>query len=247
MESLESTASRGARPRANAPINESRLQSQECSPNLASNPDVISDSLQLQTSQTFAADLNEPIATLVFQDGQRVPIYKPLAGHEDLFEMPPQAQTADGPGTLASRLTGPQYCLHASVGLSKPATSAPELQKGIPRTLQQSPTHLGARCKRKSPSEDLSVSALESETDTDNEGSGHTGFHDGTVAGDSRTFYVGDFAVLEDFFRRRFGEVTVKCLHALTTCWIAFLEPKRRTRWGPYHDMLPTEKESPPW
>jgi hypothetical protein len=61
------------------------------------------------------------------------------------------------------------------------------------------------------------------------------------VRASSMTFLMGDIIGLEGFIRHRLEELTTKPLRAIVTGWVKKLEPKRRTNYGPYHEMLPTE------
>ena len=66
----------------------------------------------------------------------------------------------------------------------------------------------------------------------------------------SYTFYIGDIDELKRFFRRRLDELTMKPVRPIVTAWIKQLEPKRLSRYGPYHKKLPKEQpeeRTPPW
>ncbi|RAR05560.1 ydr124wp-like protein [Stemphylium lycopersici] len=66
----------------------------------------------------------------------------------------------------------------------------------------------------------------------------------------SYTFYIGDIDELKRFFRRRLDELTMKPVRPIVTAWIKQLEPKRLSRYGPYHKKLPKEQPeecTPPW
>jgi hypothetical protein len=66
----------------------------------------------------------------------------------------------------------------------------------------------------------------------------------------SHTFYIGDVEELKRFFRRRLDELTMKPVRPIVTAWVKLLEPKRLTRFGPYHKKLPREQPpecTPPW
>lgn len=69
-------------------------------------------------------------------------------------------------------------------------------------------------------------------------------------AAKSHTFYIGDVKELKRFFRKRLDELTMKPVRPIVTAWVKLLEPKRLTRFGPYHKKLPNEqpqKCTPPW
>lgn len=66
----------------------------------------------------------------------------------------------------------------------------------------------------------------------------------------SYTFYIGDVEELKRFFRRRLDELTMKPVRPIVTAWVKMLEPKRLTKFGPYHKKLPKEQPpecTPPW
>ena len=55
---------------------------------------------------------------------------------------------------------------------------------------------------------------------------------------------------LKRFFRKRLDELTMKPVRPIVTAWVKLLEPKRLTRFGPYHKKLPNEQPqecTPPW
>jgi hypothetical protein len=63
-------------------------------------------------------------------------------------------------------------------------------------------------------------------------------------------FYIGDVEGFIKFLRRRLDELTMKPLRPIVTAWIKFLEPKRLSRYGPYHKKLPGDMPAectPPW
>jgi hypothetical protein len=64
---------------------------------------------------------------------------------------------------------------------------------------------------------------------------------------ESHTFYIGDIGAFKEFLYYRFDELTMKPLRGIVTHWVKLLEPKRLGDWGKYHEMLPSEAESPPW
>ena len=67
------------------------------------------------------------------------------------------------------------------------------------------------------------------------------------VTEESHTFYIGDIGAFKKFLYYRFDELTMKPLRGIVTHWIKLLEPERLGYWGKYHEMLPSEAESPPW
>ena len=67
------------------------------------------------------------------------------------------------------------------------------------------------------------------------------------VTEESHTFYIGDIGAFEKFLYYRFDELTMKPLRGIVTHWVKLLEPRRLGDWGKYHEMLPSEAESPPW
>ena len=67
------------------------------------------------------------------------------------------------------------------------------------------------------------------------------------VTEESHTFYVGDIGAFKEFLYYRFDELTMKPLRGIVTHWVKLLEPRRLSDWGKYHEMLPSEAESPPW
>ena len=68
-----------------------------------------------------------------------------------------------------------------------------------------------------------------------------------TVTEESHNFYIGDIGAFKKFLYYRFDELTMKPLRGIVTHWIKLLEPERLGYWGKYHEMLPSEAESPPW
>jgi len=58
------------------------------------------------------------------------------------------------------------------------------------------------------------------------------------------TYVIGAF---KKFLYYRFDELTMKPLRGIVTHWVKLLEPERLGCWGKYHEMLPSEAESPPW
>jgi hypothetical protein len=64
---------------------------------------------------------------------------------------------------------------------------------------------------------------------------------------ESHTFYIGDIGAFKEFLYYRFDELTMKPLRGIVTHWVKLLEPRRLGDWGKYHEMLPSEAESPPW
>lgn len=67
------------------------------------------------------------------------------------------------------------------------------------------------------------------------------------VTEESHTFYIGDIDALKEFLTRRFDELTMKPLRGIATHWIKLIEPRRLGDWGKYHEMKPSEAETPPW
>ena len=67
------------------------------------------------------------------------------------------------------------------------------------------------------------------------------------VTEESHTFYIGDIGAFKEFLYYRFDELTMKPLRGIVTHWVKLLEPRRLGDWGKYHEMLPSEAESPPW
>ena len=67
------------------------------------------------------------------------------------------------------------------------------------------------------------------------------------VTEESHTFYIGDIDAFKEFLYYRFDELTMKPLRGIVTHWVKLLEPRRLGDWGKYHEMLPSEAESPPW
>ena len=67
------------------------------------------------------------------------------------------------------------------------------------------------------------------------------------VTEESHTFYIGDIDAFKEFLRCRFDELTMKPLRGIVTHWVKLLEPRRLGDWGKYHEMLPSEADTPPW
>lgn len=64
---------------------------------------------------------------------------------------------------------------------------------------------------------------------------------------ESHTFYIGDIDAFKNFLHHRFDELTMKPLRGIVTHWVKLLEPRRLGDWGKYHEMLPSEADTPPW
>lgn len=67
------------------------------------------------------------------------------------------------------------------------------------------------------------------------------------VTEESHTFYIGDIDAFKKFLKRRFDELTMKPLRGIATHWVKLIEPRRLGDWGKYHEMKPSEAETPPW
>ncbi|KAF1837855.1 hypothetical protein BDW02DRAFT_645047 [Decorospora gaudefroyi] len=66
----------------------------------------------------------------------------------------------------------------------------------------------------------------------------------------TRNFYIGNRRALQRFFRQRLVELTMKPLRPIVTAWIKQLEPRRLSRYGPYHKKLARTQppgSTPPW
>lgn len=76
-----------------------------------------------------------------------------------------------------------------------------------------------------------------------------TGKHneDRVATEEFQSFYVGDIPAFKKFLYRRFDELTMKPLRGIVTHWVKLIEPRRLGDWGKYHEMLPSEAETPPW
>lgn len=64
---------------------------------------------------------------------------------------------------------------------------------------------------------------------------------------ESHTFYIGDLPAFKNFLHCRLDELTMKPLRGIVTHWVRLLEPRRLGDWGKYHEMLPSEADTPPW
>ncbi|XPS76219.1 hypothetical protein M3J07_008272 [Ascochyta lentis] len=197
-----------------------------------------------------------PIATLVFQDGRTEPVYKPLAGHEHLFKarpmsysqpcfsrpassthrplQPAPAQTPVNPQHMVSEASKTAQ-LHKQPGLRrhrKPVSHRQSLLKS--KSLKRTRSHgQGLAPNRK-------VDATGDDVDDDSQ----------TVevlTEESYTFYIGNVDAFKEFLYRRFDELTMKPLRGIVTHWVKLLEPRRLGDWGKYHEMLPSEADTPPW
>ena len=67
------------------------------------------------------------------------------------------------------------------------------------------------------------------------------------VTEESHTFYIGDIDAFKEFLNCRFDELTMKPLRGIVTHWVKLLEPRRLGDWGKYHELLPSEADTPPW
>jgi hypothetical protein len=78
-------------------------------------------------------------------------------------------------------------------------------------------------------------------------------YNDQYVRGATETsydLYIGDVPELKKFYRRRLDELTMKPLRPIVTAWIKQREPKRLSKFGPYHKKLPCDMPpgcTPPW
>ncbi|KAF2623938.1 hypothetical protein BU25DRAFT_461448 [Macroventuria anomochaeta] len=197
-----------------------------------------------------------PIATLVFQDGRTEPVYKPLAGHEHLFKARPMIGS---PASFSNRASS----------IQRPIQPAPTQVPGTPQHATLEPRQKAksqrqpAPCKQRKPvahrqgllnSKSLkrtrSVAqglAPNRKAFVDNDDVDDTDETVQVVTEESHTFYIGDIDAFKEFLRCRFDELTMKPLRGIATHWVKLLEPRRLGDWGKYHEMLPTEADTPPW
>ncbi|KAJ8107123.1 hypothetical protein OPT61_g9083 [Boeremia exigua] len=196
-----------------------------------------------------------PIATLVFQDGRTAPVYTPIAGHEHLFKAQPMMSSPAPPSKCASdtrraiqpattQVPGtPQQGHTEPPQQNKPLRQAPRKQKKLaaqPQSLLKSKSLK----RRRSVAQGLS-SSKKIDADKDADDKAVEASH--VVTEESHTFYIGDIDAFKEFLRCRFDELTMKPLRGIATHWVKLLEPRRLGDWGKYHEMLPSEADTPPW
>ncbi|KAF3035970.1 hypothetical protein E8E12_007568 [Didymella heteroderae] len=198
-----------------------------------------------------------PIATLVFQDGRTEPVYKPLAGHEHLFKARPVMSSPTTP--FSSRIPGVHRSIQAAPaqvsGTSQHVTQGPQQKAEAPikpaaPTHKKAVTHKQGLLKSKSLKRTRSVAQGLARNrkavadDTNPEDAEPTVE---VVTEESHTFYIGDIDAFKMFLTRRFDELTMKPLRGIATHWVKLIEPRRLGDWGKYHEMKPSEAETPPW
>ncbi|KAJ4991704.1 hypothetical protein SVAN01_02819 [Stagonosporopsis vannaccii] len=210
-----------------------------------------------------------PIATLVFQDGRTEPVYTPLLGHEHLFSAQSTSSSAASFSKRVHRpiqaapvqVSGKFTCLravrhrrlHASAGTPQLAIPEPPKQslpqKQPTRRPRRSVAQKQGLLKSKSLKRTRSVAqglAPNSNADAAIGGNDHEQTIE-VVTEESKTFYIGDIDAFKEFLRCRFDELTMKPLRGIATHWVKLLEPRRLGDWGKYHEMLPSEADTPPW
>lgn len=216
-----------------------------------------------------------PIATLVFQDGRTEPVYKPLAGHEHLFKAPPMisspqpfnghiSETHRPIQAAPSQVLGKRHAwccapwidrLLAFAGTSQHAAQGPRQKVEIPSkpttAKQRKPAaHRQGLLKSKSLKRTRSVAqglAPNRKAVTDDNNPEDIESTVEVVTEESHTFYIGDVDAFKKFLTRRFDELTMKPLRGIATHWVKLIEPRRLGDWGKYHEMKPSEAETPPW
>ncbi|KAG9196051.1 hypothetical protein G6011_01172 [Alternaria panax] len=158
---------------------------------------------------------------VISPDGREERVFKPIPGFEHLFSGPAQPRgvprLADSPKAVATPA-------HQPVVPQVPATSRVDQMKKRKRNW----FHASGRPRQAS------------DDDDDEE---HLGDGDVTVPTvKSYSFYIGNVEDVKSFFRRRLDELTMKPVRPIVTAWVKLLEPKRLTRYGPYHKKLPKEQ-----
>ncbi|KAF2994565.1 hypothetical protein E8E13_000117 [Curvularia kusanoi] len=196
-----------------------------------------------------------PIATLVFHDGRTEPVYKPLAGHEHLFRAQPIAPPRTPFVNLAPKPIRPIQAAPTPVPRSsRPATPEQEQNTGSrqqslsceqkgPSAQRQDRLKSKSLKRTRSVARGLSASrkvALNEDVDESKDAIE-------ILTEETRTFYIGDVNAFKEFLHCRFDELTMKPLRGIVTHWVKLLEPRRLGDWGKYHEMLPSEAETPPW
>ncbi|KAH6622096.1 hypothetical protein C7974DRAFT_215983 [Boeremia exigua] len=193
-----------------------------------------------------------PIATLVFQDGRTQPVYKPLAGLEHLFKAQPRtspqasfsSRTSDirRPIRLEpARVPGPPQHATEPAQQAKPQIKPTGRQRKAVAPRQSLPKSRSLkRCRSVAQG---SASDRKAVVDNDEEANQTIG----VVTEEAQTFYIGDVDAFQRFLHCRFDELTMKPLRGIVTHWVKLLEPRRLGDWGKYHEMLPSEADTPPW
>ncbi|RII10858.1 hypothetical protein CUC08_Gglean006858 [Alternaria sp. MG1] len=170
---------------------------------------------------------------VISPDGREERVFKPIPGFEHLFNGPAQLQglprPAESPRAVATPACQP-------VVSQVPAPSREGQTKKRKRTRSRARGRLSQIVARQ-PSDDENDEQLDD--------------RDVSVStAKSYTFYIGDVKELKRFFRKRLDELTMKPVRPIVTAWVKLLEPKRLTRFGPYHKKLPNEQPqecTPPW
>ncbi|KAF1933608.1 uncharacterized protein M421DRAFT_201058 [Didymella exigua CBS 183.55] len=197
-----------------------------------------------------------PIATLVFQDGRTEPVYTPLLGHEHLFKARPMTSSPASSSSRSFDCNRPIQAAPSQIpGTSQHTTWGPQQKAGAPKKSpackQRKPVaHKQGILKSKSLKRSRSVAqglGPNRKAVTDD-----TSFEDAesaveVVTEESHTFYIGDIDAFKKFLTRRFDELTMKPLRGIATHWVKLIEPRRLGDWGKYHEMKPSEAETPPW
>ncbi|CAN9413706.1 unnamed protein product [Alternaria alternata] len=170
---------------------------------------------------------------VISPDGREERVFKPIPGFEHLFNGPAQLQGPHRPAESPRAVATP-VC--QSIVSQVPALLRERQTKKRKRTRSQARGRL-SRTVARQPSDD------ENDEQCDD--------RDVSVpAAKSYTFYIGDMKELKRFFRKRLDELTMKPVRPIVTAWVKLLEPKRLTRFGPYHKKLPNEQPqecTPPW
>ncbi|KAJ4331018.1 hypothetical protein N0V95_009963 [Ascochyta clinopodiicola] len=197
-----------------------------------------------------------PIATLMFQDGRTEPVYKPLAGHEHLFKARPMVNSQTCFSSRASSMHRPiqpaptqvSGTLHRIVPES-PHTAQFQKQP-VSRRQKKPATQRHGLLKSKSLKRARSLGqglTPNRKIDATNDNLDDDDQTVELVTEVSFTFYIGDIDAFKNFLHRRFDELTMKPLRGIVTHWVKLLEPRRLGDWGKYHEMLPSEADTPPW
>lgn len=141
--------------------------------------------------------------------------------------------------------------LHASVGTPPEPQQATKAEKQIAPCRQNKPiTHRQGLLKSKSLKRTRSIAqglTATHKASTDKNDANDADHTTQVVTEESHTFYIGDIDAFKEFLTHRFDELTMKPLRGIATHWVKLLEPRRLGDWGKYHEMLPSEADTPPW
>ena len=187
---------------------------------------------------------------VISPDGREERVFKPIPGFEHLFNSPAQSQGVPRLESSPKPVATPAY-----------QTSIAQVPGKIKRLLWMLPplidpaipkeNQVKKRKRTQSRPRARPLQAIVQQLSDEDDDEQYDDDRDIIVpTGKSYTFYIGDVDELKRFFRRRLDELTMKPVRPIVTAWVKLLEPKRLTRFGPYHKKLAREQPpqcTPPW